>query len=424
MQEIFIRSFGPLQKVHLPITDVMVLNGLQSSGKSTISKAIYFFKSMPELVFKAFLERHPLVDELNKNLVISCRKRLVDIFGTTKHMSNFELRFNYSEDCSITITPEKSSGHARVKFSPGLMDVLKEAAVFFEEESNLKTDLAGDSLFRIERFKLAMTTREKIRQAFGESKEAMFLPAGRSLVSTLSEELRGIESYQIDALTKEFVERILVMRDKFDKDFQGLVEDRKKLTTAPIDFNRVNVAIEIAESILQGKYKWVRGEERIELNDNEYVKMKFSSSGQQEALWILLIIFQLILENKSVFTVIEEPEAHLYPLTQYKMVKLLCLYAAMPGQQIVITTHSPYIVSSINNHLLAYDVGQKQEKAVAQRINPLCWLNPNKVSAYFVQNGLVHDVFDREQAMIDPELIDSASQTINDDFDYLLDLEP
>jgi predicted ATPase len=43
MQKITIRSFGPIKDVELPISDIIVLNGAQASGKSTISKSIYFF---------------------------------------------------------------------------------------------------------------------------------------------------------------------------------------------------------------------------------------------------------------------------------------------------------------------------------------------------------------------------------------------
>ena len=50
----------------------------------------------------------------------------------------------------------------------------------------------------------------------------------------------------------------------------------------------------------------------------KWVKLKFASSGQQEILWRLLVIFIRILENKSSFIVVEEPEAHLFPSAQKK----------------------------------------------------------------------------------------------------------
>lgn len=49
MQTITIKNFGPIVEIiDLPINDFMVFIGPQASGKSTIAKAIYFFKQLRE----------------------------------------------------------------------------------------------------------------------------------------------------------------------------------------------------------------------------------------------------------------------------------------------------------------------------------------------------------------------------------------
>jgi len=40
MQKIKIKSFGPIDEIDISITDIIILNGLQSSGKSTLAKSI------------------------------------------------------------------------------------------------------------------------------------------------------------------------------------------------------------------------------------------------------------------------------------------------------------------------------------------------------------------------------------------------
>lgn len=57
------------------------------------------------------------------------------------------------------------------------------------------------------------------------------------------------------------------------------------------------------------------------------MKLQYASSGQQESVWILLLIFRYILDGTSVFIVFEEPEAHLYPETQSDIVELIGLLA-------------------------------------------------------------------------------------------------
>ena len=49
MQRLVIRNFGPIKKLDLKIKDFLVFIGAQASGKSTISKSIYFFKSLKNI---------------------------------------------------------------------------------------------------------------------------------------------------------------------------------------------------------------------------------------------------------------------------------------------------------------------------------------------------------------------------------------
>ena len=38
---------------------------------------------------------------------------------------------------------------------------------------------------------------------------------------------------------------------------------------------------------VDGEYRNVNGEERLQVSEDRYVKINFASSGQQEAVWIL-----------------------------------------------------------------------------------------------------------------------------------------
>ena len=64
--------------------------------------------------------------------------------------------------------------------------------------------------------------------------------------------------------------------------------------------------------------------------------------------------------------VFEEPEAHLYPETQSDIVELIGLLANLYHNQIIKTTHRPYILSAFNNLLYAYQVAKN--KVVNERM--------------------------------------------------------
>lgn len=55
-----------------------------------------------------------------------------------------------------------------------------------------------------------------------------------------------------------------------------------------------------------------------------------------------------MLKKENAFVIIEEPEAHLYPSLQNKVVEFIAYFANMNNSSVLITTHSPYILTSVN----------------------------------------------------------------------------
>ncbi len=51
MQKIIINNFGAIQNAEIEVNKILILIGEQASGKSTIAKLIYFFKSLRDDLF-------------------------------------------------------------------------------------------------------------------------------------------------------------------------------------------------------------------------------------------------------------------------------------------------------------------------------------------------------------------------------------
>jgi predicted ATP-dependent endonuclease of OLD family len=134
------------------------------------------------------------------------------------------------------------------------------------------------------------------------------------------------------------------------------------------------------------------------------------------------LLFIIILEKQNVFIVIEEPEAHLFPEAQKEISNLIALMSNVEKSQVIITTHSPYILASLNNLILANKVGSENLN-VEKRINKNLWINRDKVYAALVTKGQVKEIIDNELNIIQQENIDSVSGTINDEFDFLFQFE-
>jgi hypothetical protein len=131
----------------------------------------------------------------------------------------------------------------------------------------------------------------------------------------------------------------------------------------------------------------------------------------------------------SRYFIIEEPEAHLFPVAQSLITSLIA--SAYNGSErsnkFVITTHSPYILTAFNNLIQAGNVAASKNY---QNLEELYKVVPeseivdfNDVSAYLVNNGTVQSILDNELKLIDATMIDSVSRQFANTFEQLVIME-
>lgn len=431
MQRIEIKNFGPIKELNLDIKDFSLLIGPQASGKSTIAKTIFFFKSLNDELVKYFIESIDKND-FSKSIgtyAKSIRKKYLDYFGASTHLDGLHLKYYYTETVWISITIETNHKYITPIFSKIFSEefntLVKEAINFSDSIGQRNPSLlTSKDLIQLDsdKRKFVSNIKSKCNSVFQEDRELMFIPAGRSLLATLSDQLQFINPRNLDFLMRSFLDKINIVRPIFNKSLGDIIKERRLLTQYDIDYNKTKLAEDIISKILKGKYQYDKDGEKIFFDTNRYVKLNFSSSGQQESLWILLLLFIIILEKQNVFIVIEEPEAHLFPEAQKEISNLIALMSNVENSQVIITTHSPYILASINNLILANKVGSENAK-VANRINQNLWIRSDKVYAALVANGQAKEIIDSELNIIQQEKIDSVSSTINHEFDFLFQFE-
>lgn len=120
--------------------------------------------------------------------------------------------------------------------------------------------------------------------------------------------------------------------------------------------------------------------------------------------------------------IVEEPEQNLFPEAQADVIyELLECVNATKGNQLVISTHSPYILTALNNAIFAREVFDKKGKHIDNLLENKM-VSIKDVSAYKFENGKITSIVDKEIGLIDAEQIDSCSTKINDVFNSLLDI--
>lgn len=243
----------------------------------------------------------------------------------------------------------------------------------------------------------------------------------------LSDQLSTISVANLDYITGQFLRIIQEEKINLKDGIDELVLTKRQTTVNPINKKMVELAKYILRKVLKGEYRYDLAGERILLGNqtNKFVRINYASSGQHEAIWILYLLFGWILNQKKMFVVIEEPEAHLFPVAQRDLVNLIALFANHNDNQVMITTHSPYILTSINNLLYANKVGQTKKEQVSQIINKAYWLNAHRVSAYLLgkEGNGPQAIIESETGLVKAEEIDSISDITNKEYYDIYNLE-
>lgn len=441
--KLFMHHMGPVEDCAIELKEYNVITGPQSQGKSTIAKAVYFFRSVKQLV--ADMMRMGGAEKVSegKNAHWSSvvKKKLKDeylsIFGTSWVLpDDMTMRYEYGSEkryIEVSLTPDTNHdgrNFVNFTFSQDIEDY------FCDLDSHCFTGIAPAQLKKEE---------AKLFSFFDDPFEVFYIPAGRSVITLLSDQLSylfnsldSLGSRKIDQLTKDYATQIFKLKPLLTNGLEGFLRDCQESDEYAAAYHQVKTAINLildkAEIILRGKYRYVGDEERIYLPGSmqKYVKINFASSGQQEVVWVINLLLYFLATNKRVFLIVEEPESHLYPESQRLLTEVLSAFrntTNLEGQKctnhLLITTHSPYVLGSLNYMLMAGQCSSAAAEKVKKEINKRLWLRGSGLAAWFVTDGRVDCGLNEEDGLtlIRNELIDGASDEVNRLTDFVLEQE-
>ena len=448
-QRLEITNFGPVKRASIEIKPALILIGQQASGKSTIAKLIYFFQSLSSEFFSRYYQSSNEGVEIMEDLIIPIREKFYDFFGSTFHLPDFEIVYQYEENryLSLSLTPKKK---INAHFSEAFFKKkdFQELRGYKKMLLQLKTELANiDNVAK----KVALDERhlsylhqlaDKINTLFSnEHNDSLFILAGRNATIGYSEtfenmlqqsiqkniEEQGHRAFETkeqtidETLMLSFMQRVVKMRQSFINlgNFEGMITHANGRLKP-----RLKLANRLIREVLRGQYSNSEFGERIVHPGQGYVYLKNASSGQQESIRILQDAFLSIYQGNKLLRIVEEPEAHLFPEAQMATIQLLLLMLnSSPSGHLILTTHCPYTLTVINNLIYAAKVGAKHPDQVNSIIQKELWLPLENVSAYMLQNGEASCIIDADLGEIKAELIDNISNVVNNQYDQLLQLD-
>lgn len=431
IRKINISNFGALGEVSMRLDrPLQIMIGPQASGKSTLGKTIYFCRKIRDYLtdYAREIWNRPELSDPYTGFLKFLRNPFMGCFGTTKHMEPFLIQYVYDDinQKSVTIKLGKSN-YVDFRFSENLRDditrLLNEAVSIARDRTG---GLAED--YYAHRTYLSLF-QQQVRKLFFDDETLLYIPAGRNLLATIPDLIlpetsptsmsRSVDISQIDLITQDFIHYIQQMRGRFGSRLDEMTQNYLKTVKGEIRNRDVELACKLIRDILKGEYINDKDGEKLYYNKDNWIKLMFGSSGQQEVLWALNCIFLAILQNEKTFLVFEEPESHIFPDSQQVIAQLVALLINSTDSEVFLTTHSPYMLTSVNLLIFSGKIEKGGNDSIIERRYRL---RPADVDAYLIPKSktkFVHLVSQRD-ALIDAERIDGVSTQINEKMNALL----
>lgn len=351
MHKITIKHLGPIEDLKFEIKDFNVIIGEQATGKSTVAKSVYFFRTVKEMVTDYLCQLYDTSLYNGKNVEGGFKKALkkelkskfISLFGYSWDLDKrLFLKYEFAPDVWVKVSLYGSGGqYINVTYSETLVDEIRNLEREALELYAQKADAEEISLaYAIKEQQINYSLlKVRVNKVFDDSLETYYVPAGRSLITLMTGSKFAVDETNLDLVTKQFLQIIERIQSGFADGIRGL---SRRYPQENLEFDARAVAEWLIDG-LKGNYVYSAGHEYLVLQNKrkERIKINFASSGQQEVLWLLNLLYVLMLKKEKSFVIIEEPEAHLYPELQSRVVEFISLFVNVNQSAVLITTHSP-----------------------------------------------------------------------------------
>ena len=327
-----IENFGPIKEGKIETKKVTVLIGNQGSGKSTVAKLLATFAWMEKDAYRrdnSICSATNFYDNITNFLKYHCIDKYVKDDNTFLFYEGAVAQICYSpsnemesEDCPFTLLPCKYQ-LPKITYFPAERSFI----------SSIKNIKDGQS------FSLWSRSLQEFKEIFQEAKEilknSLKLPInnlnieyhkfydtiyvkGTNYNIPLSDAASGFQSFVPLFLVADYLSKML----KSGREMSG--EEREK-------FKKESAEI---------------------LNDPVF-------TDEQKRMLLSNLAYKM--NVKRTINIIEEPEQNLFPTSQREVLNCLLGYNnEVEGNELILTTHSPYILSYL---MLAIQAAEIKEKA-------------------------------------------------------------
>jgi AAA15 family ATPase/GTPase len=393
-QTLIVDNFLGIKASEIETGRITALIGPQASGKSIIARLIFFFREYIEEIFRGGVISFEHKTSFDKKQ----RARFLEMFPSYSwEREAFEIKFS-NQGYTITASSGKNSTSLHLSTSKSLTDNFRNLKFAYKK-------------FRLNEEKEALSEKRRPRMNFLYFKrsldseetsvftrfDSLFVPAARSFFAQMRKEL-----FSILSIDKDMDPVILQFADFYEY---------AKHVGSPVSSHRrgiVNRYEEFFRDIIKGSFYQDDDIDWIRMKDRK-IEIRKASSGQQEALPLLVSLAAYPEMSQNGLMFVEEPEAHLFPSAQKRVMDFFIQQLRNHHFSLFFTTHSPYLVSCLNNQIL-------RNKWRSDEGLPF-----DDVRAYYLDEDGTKDLRIFDMGIIDAAALDEVSSEIAEEFDEIIE---
>lgn len=407
MAHLTIKNIGPISFIDLELNKINVFIGPQSSGKSTVAKIIAFCQ---------WLEKDCIVRQstsyTDRTLINKC---LISYFNLSDYFTRdsyflYEGRSLIIEYDTEDVSIQKNEGFSEYDISknayiPSERNILSVPGIFNAKmPNNYLLEFIDD--WQIIRTAYRAGSGLRLLNLggsyyFEDSDKEDMLKLGNGKGIHMSQASSGVQSAVplcvcIDYLTSWI----------YNNDEDNSADGRQRLRESIIRRAILDIHNEddsYLDSILQA-IESTSAEDFVAKFDDMANAVKNGDDlsdfkvSKDEAV-IMKVLLKALVYRKSLnrikFTnlVVEEPEQNLFPQTQVALVYFMLSKINHSRDNLVITTHSPYILYALNNCMLADMVGNEKLEEYKDLISvmPEATIPASHVSVWEISEGTIRN---------------------------------
>ena len=401
MNRIEIKNIGPIKDVNFELNKINVLMGPQSSGKSTIAKIISFCQ---------WAEKRYILDGEFKYDV---RVQLLEFHRLSDNYFSDNSLFKYETDyITITYKGKKLTKSIRKKQTSKIYK--KSKNIYIPSERNFVSVIPNLSKYK--------ETNDNIMSFVYDWFTAKRIFNSSNLLAILN---LGVEFYN----KSENDNDILLLSNKKEillregsSGLQSIIPLIVIIEHLTNYIYKTNTSNSVEEKDLLRNFFLKNVTKILDLSkykDKDDMKKNFQLDRDDMHKLLLSYERALFLESyNSTNFIIEEPEQNLFPSTQRELINYLFNKMSEEREHtLLLTTHSPYILYSINNCIMGYNIKDNIDKEGEEEItNIQSWINPDLVSIWQVQEGKIISVKDDVTKTVTKHYFNDITKDIMDEY--------